>query len=251
MPDTKHQLVLHKGGRLVTPAELLDVATPAGVNGHQPVAHSLFVGTIKTSLTTHGVRITNEQHAIAYAGNRYFGLLDITGTDGTNPDYGLTIGLRNSHDKTFAMSLCVGSRVFVCDNLAFSAEVVVSRKHTRFVRRDFPGMIDRAIGRYHARADQLDTQIAAYKDRLLSDDRGRALITECLKRRIISAPCVLPVLDQWTTPSHPEVGERSVWRLFNAVTDVAKRWVTPTLIARTQRLHSLCNLECGLVSLAS
>jgi hypothetical protein len=29
--------------------------------------------------------------------------------------------------------------VFVCDNLAFSGEIKIARKHTRFIVRDLPG----------------------------------------------------------------------------------------------------------------
>ena len=61
-------------------------------------------------------------------------------------DYGLVIGLRNSHDKSFPASIALGSGVFVCDNLAFSAEVTIARRHTRFIERDLPRVVHTAVG---------------------------------------------------------------------------------------------------------
>ena len=55
------------------------------------------------------------------------------------------------------------------------------------------------------------------------------------------------VLTQWRSPNHPEFAEsRTVWRLFNAVTEAIKGslWALP---ARTQALHGLLDAHVGLV----
>jgi hypothetical protein len=71
-----------------------------------------------------------QHHAITPDGARYFGMLTLRSNYG---DYGDLVGLRNSHDKTFPIGIAFGSRVFVCDNLAFIGDHVIRRKHT--VRR--------------------------------------------------------------------------------------------------------------------
>jgi len=45
-------------------------------------------------------------------------------------DFALVVGLRNSHDKSFPAGLVIGASVLVCDNLSFSGEVRLARKHT-------------------------------------------------------------------------------------------------------------------------
>ncbi len=45
-------------------------------------------------------------------------------------DFTLAIGIRNSIDKTHSVGLCAGERITVCDNLMFSGDYVVFRKHT-------------------------------------------------------------------------------------------------------------------------
>lgn len=46
-------------------------------------------------------------------------------------DYTDMLGLKNSHDKSLPIGIAFGSRVFDCDNLAFSADHVIRRKTRR------------------------------------------------------------------------------------------------------------------------
>ena len=52
--------------------------------------------------------------------------------------YRYVIGMRNSNDMKFPAGLVIGIAPFVCDNLCFSGEVEVNRKHTVFIKRDLP-----------------------------------------------------------------------------------------------------------------
>lgn len=61
--------------------------------------------------------------------------------------YQYVLGLRNSNNKRFAAGMVIGIAPFVCDNLAFSGEVKLARKHTVFIKRDLPMMIDEKLDR--------------------------------------------------------------------------------------------------------
>src|SRR5471030_1875654 len=52
-------------------------------------------------------------------------------------------GLRNSADKSFALSILSGARVFVCANGVLNAEHIISRKHTSGL--DMVESIDKAL----------------------------------------------------------------------------------------------------------
>ena len=64
----------------------------------------------------------------------------------------------------------MGSRVLICSNLAFSAEVVLSRKHTRFIGRDLPRLIGEMLGRLFAVAADLAAKAGL-------PERGYRLVT--------------------------------------------------------------------------
>ena len=55
--------------------------------------------------------------------------------------YRYVIGMRNSNDMKFPAGLVLGIAPFVCDNLAFTGEVTVARKHTTNIKRDLPMLI--------------------------------------------------------------------------------------------------------------
>jgi predicted SpoU family rRNA methylase len=54
----------------------------------------------------------------------------LTYSNGVEEDMGLSIGIRNSYDKSMSIGVALGARVFVCDNLAISGEIRIVRKHT-------------------------------------------------------------------------------------------------------------------------
>ena len=109
-------LVLHCGARHVERRFGRSRRDAAGVRDLGSGSAPSVVGT--SGIDTGGRRnaVANEAHALWSDGLRYFGLLEVT-NGAAHDDYGLVIGLRNSHDKSFPASIALGSGVFVCDNL--------------------------------------------------------------------------------------------------------------------------------------
>jgi hypothetical protein len=120
-------LMLHTGATEVEYDDLRQVHTPLRTETHVPIAHHEIIDLMRYALGYYGHEVTEEHHALTEDGARYFGLLSLKSSYG---DYTDTVGLRNSHDKKFPVGIAFGSKVFVCDNLAFHAEHVIRRKHT-------------------------------------------------------------------------------------------------------------------------
>jgi hypothetical protein len=94
------------------------------------VGHAQVLDAVRGTLEDAGYSITRQQLSLTKEGGRFFGTLDLSASvlDGVT----LAVGIRNSIDKSFPIGFAAGSRVFVCDNLAFHSEIVVNRKHTRY-----------------------------------------------------------------------------------------------------------------------
>src|SRR4051794_35675106 len=131
-------LMLHAGAKPIEYDALRSLETPAATKSHHPIAHHHIVDLIKHSLTFYGHQVVEEQHAITEGGMRYFGVLSLRSEYGNYTD---TVGLRNSSDKSFPVGVSFGSKVFVCDNLAFIGDQVIRRKHTQRLRFELPGLI--------------------------------------------------------------------------------------------------------------
>jgi len=59
--------------------------------------------------------------------------------------YRYVLGFRNDNKMRFPAGMVLGVGVFVCDNLCFNGEVQLKRKHTRFIKRDLPQMINEEL----------------------------------------------------------------------------------------------------------
>ena len=125
-------MLLHCGAELVHRNSLYEVPTPKPTATWFPLSHTSVLNEIEVQLRACGFRVTDEAHALSHNGDRYFGVLSVTLPSRNIADFGWVVGLRNSHDQTYPAGLVAGTRVFVCDNLAFSGQVQISRKHTRF-----------------------------------------------------------------------------------------------------------------------
>jgi hypothetical protein len=157
------------------------------------------------------------------------------------------VGLRNSHDKSYPAGLVVGSRVFVCDNLAFSGEISVARKHTTNILRDLQGLTCRAVGFLAERWMDQEKRIDGYKGYEVDDARAHDLIVRAIDARVISTTQLPKVIHEWREPRHPEFGEGNAWLLFNSFTEVLKEVNPFDLPRRTQALHGLFDHQVGLL----
>jgi len=220
---------------------------------------------IQDTIERSGLRVLAQAHALAREGQRYFGLLECAPAAPKEPvalaqyplvplplprprDYGLVIGLRNSHDQSFPAGLCVGSGVFVCDNLAFSGEITLARKHTTNILRDLPVLIESAVGRIADMRGRQDQRIATYKATEMRNGQVHDLLIQALDARIMG-PTMLPdVLKQWREPAHPEFAERNAWSLFNAFTEALKDRSLFAVPKATQALHGLIDTYCGVLN---
>lgn len=236
-------LCLHAGAKIIEMEELRNVALPDATPTWTPVAHDALVDSVKGALVASGANIVKEEHAIYHDGARYFGLLHL----GDNNDGGNTVvGLRNSHDKTFPAGLSLGNRVFVCDNLSFSGDVVVARKHTRFIGRDLDRLIYAAVGKLADLRGKQQLRFAAYRDRELADVEAHDLMIRALLAHVVSGEAIPKVVGEWRKPAHEEFAPRNVWSLFNDFTEVMKGTAPMAAVKRTMTLQGLLDAHCGL-----
>src|SRR3954471_1543087 len=140
-------LTLHCGAHAVLMEQVSAIRTPKPTASWQPIPHDQLIRQVERTLEATNLRIGTAAHSLTRDGLRYFGLMEVHNRQADNSDYCWVLGLRNSHDKTFPAGIVAGASVFVCDNLSFSGEVKLARKHTRFIIRDLPRLVQGAIGK--------------------------------------------------------------------------------------------------------
>ena len=207
-------LMLHTGAAGIAYDDLRAVQTPSRTDSHVPIGHHEIVELMRYSLGFYGHEIVEEHHAVTEDGARYFGLLSLRSTYG---DYTDTLGLRNSHDKRFPIGIAFGSRVFVCDNLAFAADHVIRRKHTANAKRELPSLIAEVIEPLREQRKRQERTFDAYREMHWSDEQADHAVLSLYRSGVLNIQRVPDVLNQWEAPAH-DWGEKTAWRLFNAAT---------------------------------
>lgn len=228
-------LNLHSGGHEVTLDQLADLPYPAPTATYMPIPHIDLVELVKNSLMRTGYSITDETHAVA--NERYFGLMDLKSD---YADRTTTVGLRNSHDQKFPAGMVVGNRVFVCSNLSFNGEVKFARRHTLYIMRDLPRLVDASIGKINDFEISQAARIDSYKTTELSIKDADHALMSILRAKILPATTITKALEEFNHPRHPEFkeGGNTVWRMYNSITEFLRGslWMLPK---RTFALHAI------------
>jgi len=241
------KLMLHTGAATVAREQLALVPLPAKTASYMPIPHHTLLEQVEGVLLQSGYNVVTQAHGLTRDGNRYFGLLQVA--NGHNSDeFGLTVGVRNSHDKTFPAALCLGTAVFVCDNLSFHGDVKLARKHTVHIERDLPGLVLKSIGRLVDLRGRQEKRFLTYQHSEITHCQANDLIIRAMDARVLPVTKISEVLEEWRNPRHPEFaqGGLTAWRLYNAFTEVAKGNLID-LPRRSQALHGLLDAELGLI----
>src|SRR5207302_7986255 len=137
------KLVAHSGAEYIDREGLKALETPPATDTWTPIPHYELVTALDGQLKARNITIVKEQFAVQKA--KLFGVLD---TDyQVTEEGGAAIGIRTSNDKSLALQLAIGYRVFICDNMAFSGDLIaLRRKHTGNL--DLHKEFAEGIGRY-------------------------------------------------------------------------------------------------------
>ncbi|MBX9623817.1 MAG: DUF945 domain-containing protein [Gemmataceae bacterium] len=212
-------LTLHRGAVVVSEAELKTVPTPPQEGRYFPVPHHRVLSLTRERLAEAGYTETKAQLGLTKDGRRFFGTLTLSYP--LSPGVSLAVGVRNSTDKSLCLGWCAGSHVFVCDNLAFTSELTVKRRHTTHGEFDFGVKVSHAITALADFKKAEADRIVRMQTAQLTEDQALAWIVRGLDRKVIHARQLPAVVAEWRKPSFDYGSDDpTVWRLFNAFTTV-------------------------------
>jgi hypothetical protein len=233
-------LVLHRGAREVSVEELTRVDAPAATKTWFPLKHARVLEIALGTLEGAGYQVERMRLALSADNAKFFGVVDLKTqlVEGVS----LACGVRNSINRTFPIGFCAGSRVFVCDNLAFRSELMVRRKHSRFGHRRFANDIAAAVSALGSWKDQEAQRIQRLQETPLTEERAESCILRAYLAQIVSNRHLPRVVNEWTHPSFQEFTPRTAWSLLNAFTTVLGEMAAKNpneYAGRTMRLHQL------------
>jgi len=233
------KLTLHCGAELVELNSLKNIPLPEETRTYKPVPHyDLVMNTMNSGdifLKPQGYELESTNFGLGRKGNHMFFTLNY-GREGAQN--GLTIGGRNSYDKTTSIGLAAGMHVFVCDNLMFSGDqVTYLRKHTGNVMDDMEIILMRIMKNADWEWQQM-TKISNEMEKhyLSSSDAYRWM--GLLYGNGVLTPRQLPIVkDNWNKPQHEVFKDKNMWSFYNACTEALKTSPPNQMLNRHIKLH--------------
>ena len=216
---------------------LSGVQTPEGTSSHTPIPHHQLVGLTREALDRAGLEVKEEEHALARGGLRYFGGFSLKGSDVTGDDRNIVLGLRNAHDKSFAASIAVGNQMMVCENLCFSSDIKLARRHTTNILADLPRVLSSAVARVTSHWQDMGKRIQSYKETEV--ESASDLIVQLVDTKAFPARDIYKAVEEFRNPRHEEFKGGSLWTLYNSITENLKGSDLTKLSDRTMRMQSI------------
>lgn len=225
--------------------QLANVTTPAATDTHTPIGHALLAERTRNVIAKAGLEITQEEHAIARGGLRYFGGFALKGEAIDGDDRKLVLGLRNAHDKSFAASVCIGNQMMVCENLCFSSDVKLARRHTVNILRDLNTVLSSAVSRVTSHWVDMGNRITSYKESEISKEAASDLVVDLAEMGAFPARSVYKAIQEFRNPRHEEFKGGTLWTLYNGVTEHLKGGDLTKLPQRTMTTQSVFDRLAG------
>ena len=221
---------------IVSLDQLSSITVPQNTRTHHPLPYADAVGYIKAAAQRAlGLPIASEEYGTSKDGMQAFAAITL---DTGDRDSGLVLGWRGSYNKTLSNMFAAGPQLWVCDNLMIGGDAVkVLRKNTLNVWADFRALVNASIG------DSLDhyrrtlSQADAMKAVNLPKERGYAVLGVALGNAVLTPTQANVAFGDWREPRHEEFNQRTLFGLYQAVTEGLKKGAPGRLIDRHVKAH--------------
>ena len=161
------EALVHAGGVRVTREDLVKFQTPAATATWGP-PHRVLVDALHAEVTRRHITVVNEEYAVQRRTHMLVGTLVLNWL--TNDEFAAALAFRHANDRSEAVKLYAGVRVFACDNTAVSGdEIILKKKHTK--NFDIHVAMPEAFDRYKAGTLVLQRDIEALKAARLTPRR--------------------------------------------------------------------------------
>jgi hypothetical protein len=201
------------------------------------MVRSVFEALENVGLETSG----SPEYAVSHGGHRFFGVVSLKAKK--SDAFGTVLGIRSSTDKSFSQAVAFGARVFVCDNLAFTGQVVYHTKNTTNILRRLPKMSVDAVAKLPEFVERQSKFLDGLKTEKVSEELSDSVIVRASVVGAVPSRDILAVRDIYRSDTHREThGDGTAWSLFNAFTEYAKKYQDQNPAEAANRTIRLSNL---------
>lgn len=209
-------LMSDSGAHRASEAEVRAVPEPEFTNTWHPLSHGKVLTAIGGALDNAEIAVSSKQYSLNQDGLNMFSVWNL-GIEKNGMNWAM--GIRNSLNKKFAVGVCAGSHVFVCDNLAFTGQFVEFRKHTGLLNIDeLNGLAARAIKGVTHKMELFAEWHMQLKEFSLTDTQFKVLTFESMKRKVFAPSKFEKFIDCYKEENEQTDHSESLYAFHGAVT---------------------------------
>jgi hypothetical protein len=226
-------LVLHCGAKTIDRASLDDLVLPPQTDTYFPIPHGQYLDMVlETYSEVLPVELERVNLGLTREGARMFFTADFKAqTKGA--EWGISIGGRNSTDKSFGAALCSGSKVFVCDNMCISgSSAMYMRKHTK----NQAALAWDQFG-------QMEADLTSFRDLPMSNEQVWASLGVLMGRGVVKSGELIKAAKYWSKCPHEEHATGDLFAFYQAVNHALKGSPPESIMAAHCGLHDFA-LDC-------
>lgn len=225
-------------GNMVTESEVIQVPVVPFTRTFHPVHHKQVIDAVRTGISLTGMEVVKSQYVLARDGMQMFGVWDL---NAGSSDLCWSLGIRNSMDKSLALGITAGTKVFVCDNLAFDGEYLTFRKHTSGLdNEELEFLAYKSMKNMVPRLASFQKWHEGLRNHELKEQDAKLLLVEVLTDGVFPASKFNSFNDLY----FGGVYEPTLWGFHEAVTDVLRG---SNLLALPKKNRLLNNVINGFV----
>ena len=227
-----------------TTKELL-FATPVPIitDTYMPVPNKVLVEALSERLDKKNMKIITERYDSNRDHTQMFGVF---GIDVGGETQQMSIGFRNSYDKSLAVGLVAGSVVLVCSNLCFGGEIKLLRKHTAGVFNDLYNLIDEVIDYAQIEYENM----VADSEKFIQVDCDREMMAKLAGKMFVQED-LLTTTQINTLKKHINGSENfpegNLWSFYNHTTEALKTAHPLHVMQKHVNMHAFLKNEFGIV----
>jgi hypothetical protein len=238
-------LMITSDGAVVTREQVEAVPVPRATRSYHPLPFMDLTDMLHDTFEANGFKVGEIQHCLARKNTQYFGLAEILNLR-TETEKAVACW-RSSYNKTLKPEGIGGASVTACTNLdVWGGMYEFGRKQTTFIMTDIRERMQYFVSQFEVAHRERAVQVELYKTTLCNEEKMSLAVKRLYDAGVINTQRIGKVFDEYNEPSYPEHfgpnGERTVWTLFNAVTESFKGSPVNTYAERCQGLHKVSTL---------
>jgi hypothetical protein len=233
------KLLVHRGAIRVTRDELADIQVPVATDTWKPIKHAVLVDTIHEEVRHRGITVVREEYAVQRQNNMLFGVMVLNWL--TTDEFAAALAFRHANDKSEAIKMYAGVRVFNCDNMSLSGdEIILHKKHSP--RFQLAAALPEAFDKYQHGALQLTRDINELKGAQCSHVAAKEMIYDIFRRRLVPLRLFHPIVESWHLQLPDDHHSSNAWVLHNCFTEHIKTLAPNVAMRATVRLGKFFGL---------